>query len=156
MENSYSMQNIYGDLLTIIGASKENAEGFSTFKKLPNALNCGKVGESKFPLIIDLKPLIRCNESAMFGMADGKANLPLSTTMLVNNLIEREVLNGEKFPLKATYAEVSEFLEIEKNRVLDGKTATEKVMLNKKCAELLCEEKCEEATMEVAPEVELA
>ena len=156
MENSYSMQNIYGDLLTIIGASKENAEGFSTFKKLPNALNCGKVGESKFPLIIDLKPLIRCNDGAMFGMAEGGTNLPMSTTMLVNNLIERGVLSGEKFPLKSTYAEVSEFLETEKDRVLDGKTATEKVLFNKKCAEYLTEEKCNEVVAEVSTEIELA
>jgi len=156
MENSYSMQDIYGDLLTIIGASKENAEGFSTFKKLPNALNCGKVGESKFPLIIDLRPLVRGNESSMFGMAEGDTSLPMSTTMLVNELIKRGVLSGEKFPLKATYVEVSEFLESEKNRLLEGKTATEKVVLNKKCAEYLSEEKCKEAVVEISPEAELA
>lgn len=156
MENSYSIQNIYGDLLTIIGASKENAEGFSTFKKLPNALNCGRVGESKFPLIIDLRPLIRCNENAMFGLAEGDKSLPLATTMLVNNLIDRNVLDGEKFPVKATYEQVSRFLECEKERVLEGRTATEKVMLNKKCAEILSEEPKTQAVAEIAPEAELA
>ena len=155
MENSYSIQNIYGDLLTIIGASKENAEGFSTFKKLPNALNCGKVGESKFPLIIDFSPLVRFNNTAMFGRAEGTAKLPMATTMLVNNLIDRNVLSGEKFPLTATFAEVSEFLEMEKERILEGRTAAEKVLLNKKCAELLCEEESAERAVEVSPEAEL-
>lgn len=127
LKEKFSMQNIYGDIFTIIGASGGSIDVSANVK------DCimGRVNDRV--IMIDTSPLKRFNDANMFGEIDAEANMPISTVGVVNQLIKCGVLEHEPFSLfKTNVREVADCVQSARETLLDGKTVTEQVLLGEK------------------------
>lgn len=147
MENSQAnIQNMYGDIFTIIGASGGSIDVSANLK------DCVMGKLNNHTLMIDTSPLNRLNNQNMFGEIDAEANMPISTVGVVNTLIKLGIIEREKpFDLFHTKAQdLAEYLEERRMDLLEDKTITEKVILGEKSKQFLedVQEVEEKQTME--------
>lgn len=127
LKEKFSMQNIYGDIFTIIGASGGSIDVSANVK------DCimGRVKDRV--IMIDTSPLKRFNDANMFGEIDAEANMPISTVGVVNQLIKCGVLEHEPFSLfKTTVREVADCVQSARKTLLDDKPVIEQVLLGEK------------------------